>query len=64
MNVLGLLVIYGVGTVVGFLWGAWYCRKMLYRAEATYRAAKAVAIVAEMALAALEAELGKPEEKK
>ena len=58
-GVLSLLLVYAVGTVVGFLFGTWWSRNVLERARRVYRMAQAVIIVGEMVLAEVKVALEK-----
>jgi hypothetical protein len=50
----GLFVVYAVGTLVGFLWGAWWSRKALHKAEATYQASAYLLRLAQLVLKGVE----------
>lgn len=60
-GLLSLLLVYAVGTVVGFLFGAWWSREALFKAQRVYKAAKGAAYAAELILMEIERALAKDE---
>ena len=56
-SLLSAAAIFLVGAITGLLTGIWWCAGEVMRAQTVYRQAKAVAVVAEVALATLMAEL-------